>query len=126
MSKTISNMPCRFCEGFDLSDNEWYIDDAEVDAIECNECKAGARKPVWNLPIDYRGFKIAINYHPYEKAPLIWFDPEHDLTPVHSDDPYEQGPGDYVDTVNEARVQIDALIDERVSEANKQQFKVRS
>lgn len=42
-------MPCPFCGGADLSSNEWWIeDDSEVQAVECNNCKAGSPRSVWN------------------------------------------------------------------------------
>ena len=41
-------LPCPFCGSTDLVDGSWYIDDEEVDAIECNQCKAGAPAAVWN------------------------------------------------------------------------------
>jgi len=39
---------CPFCGSTDLVGGSWYIDDEEVDAIECEECKAGAPARVWN------------------------------------------------------------------------------
>jgi len=33
--------PCPFCGSTDLLGGSWYIDDDEVAAIECNNCKAG-------------------------------------------------------------------------------------
>jgi len=40
--------PCPHCGSTDLLDGSWYLDDEEVDAIECNACKAGAPASVWN------------------------------------------------------------------------------
>jgi len=40
--------PCPFCGSTDLVDGSWYIDDDEVDAVECDACKAGAPASVWN------------------------------------------------------------------------------
>ncbi|MDH5394516.1 MAG: hypothetical protein OEY11_15130 [Gammaproteobacteria bacterium] len=44
------DQPCRYCHSTDLSDNTWNIHDKEVDAIECNQCYAGAPKTTWNKP----------------------------------------------------------------------------
>lgn len=41
-------LTCPFCNSTDLLDGCWYIDDEEVDAIECAQCKAGAPAAVWN------------------------------------------------------------------------------
>ena len=40
--------PCPFCGSDDLAENDWCLDDGEVDAIECRNCLAGAIKEVWN------------------------------------------------------------------------------
>jgi len=41
-------LPCPFCGGNQLDHNSWHLDDEEVDAIECRECKAGAPLASWN------------------------------------------------------------------------------
>lgn len=46
MSQT--DAPCPFCHSTDLTRNEWYVDDEEVPAVECNNCKAGAPLDAWN------------------------------------------------------------------------------
>lgn len=43
---------CPFCGCRELSENTWHLDDAEdplseVDALECNSCKAGAPVEAW-------------------------------------------------------------------------------
>jgi len=43
-----THRPCPFCGSTDLLDGDWYLDDEEVDAIECSQCAAGAPAPVWN------------------------------------------------------------------------------
>lgn len=40
--------PCPFCGSTNLLDGSWYIDDEEVDAVECARCAAGAPASVWN------------------------------------------------------------------------------
>lgn len=40
--------PCPFCGSADLVMASWYVDDDEVDAIECEQCKAGAPIDIWN------------------------------------------------------------------------------
>jgi hypothetical protein len=40
--------PCPFCGSTNLLDGSWYVDDEEVAAIECDDCKAGAPASVWN------------------------------------------------------------------------------
>ena len=42
------NKPCPHCGSTDLVDGSWYVDDEEVDAVECEQCKAGAPASVWN------------------------------------------------------------------------------
>lgn len=40
--------PCPFCGGTQLIAGHWYLDDeGEVDAVECDNCKAGAPATVW-------------------------------------------------------------------------------
>lgn len=39
---------CPFCGSYDLVAGYWTVDDEEVDAWECNNCKAGAPQRVWN------------------------------------------------------------------------------
>ena len=41
--------PCPFCESNNLTTGSWCIDDDEVDAIECDDCKAGAPVAAWML-----------------------------------------------------------------------------
>jgi hypothetical protein len=45
---TDPDLPCPHCGSTDLIDGSWYIDDAEVDAVECESCKAVAPAEVWN------------------------------------------------------------------------------
>ena len=40
-------IPCPFCGSTDLTKNLWSLDDGEVDAIECNQCCAGAPAESW-------------------------------------------------------------------------------
>lgn len=66
--------PCLYCDSTDLVDGSWYLDDEEVDAIECNSCKAGAPASVWNQrrdpwryperggPMPVEGQRIIITY----------------------------------------------------------------
>jgi len=44
----IGNKPCPVCCSTDLTENLWSVRDAEVPAIECNECLCGAPKSSWN------------------------------------------------------------------------------
>ena len=44
----MTELACPFCGNYDLEAGYWYIDDEEVDAWECNNCKAGAPQRVWN------------------------------------------------------------------------------
>lgn len=41
-------LPCPHCGSTDLSSGFWSLDDEEVDAVECNNCYAGAPERVWN------------------------------------------------------------------------------
>ena len=41
-------LACPFCGCDELTANEWYVDDAEVDAVECSKCFAGAPLTIWN------------------------------------------------------------------------------
>ena len=45
---TEESKPCPFCDCPDLIEGMWCIDDEEVEAWECNRCKAGAPKSVWD------------------------------------------------------------------------------
>ena len=38
---------CPFCGGFELDENVWNINDAEIDALECRSCLAGAPYDAW-------------------------------------------------------------------------------
>jgi hypothetical protein len=49
---TPRDLPCPFCGSNRLEPNYWYIDDEEVDAFECADCKAGAPKSVWNNRVE--------------------------------------------------------------------------
>ncbi|TQV85228.1 hypothetical protein FKG94_03290 [Exilibacterium tricleocarpae] len=40
-------MHCPFCGGTNLLTNIWDVDDQEVDALECDTCKAGAPMAAW-------------------------------------------------------------------------------
>ncbi len=42
------HIPCPFCGCQELLLGDWYIDDEQVDALECTSCKAGAPIGVWN------------------------------------------------------------------------------
>ena len=57
---------CPFCGSSDLVDGSWYVDDWEVDAIECENCKAGAPLTVWSgrfVPVHTSNFnKIAAEF----------------------------------------------------------------
>jgi hypothetical protein len=88
--------PCPFCGSTDLIDGSWYIDDEEVDAVECNACKAGAPTRVWNerpspwrrapvYPLD--GQRVLITYEQEdgsESREVIrtWIDGEQGLLPL--------------------------------------------
>jgi hypothetical protein len=48
MACTSSAAPCPFCGSTNLVDGSWYVDDEEVAAIECDDCKAGAPASVWD------------------------------------------------------------------------------
>jgi len=39
--------PCPLCKSTDLSKSLWSLDDGEVDAVECNNCHAGAPAESW-------------------------------------------------------------------------------
>jgi len=39
--------PCPFCGSTDLSKNFWSLNGGEVDAVECNDCCAGAPAESW-------------------------------------------------------------------------------
>ena len=41
-------LPCPHCGSADLSSSFWSLDDEEVDAVECNNCYAGAPERAWN------------------------------------------------------------------------------
>lgn len=40
-------LPCPLCNSTNLSANLWCLDDGEVDAVECNDCYAGAPVTAW-------------------------------------------------------------------------------
>lgn len=42
------DLPCPFCGSEDSIHGSWYIDDEEVETVECETCKAGAPASVWN------------------------------------------------------------------------------
>jgi len=42
-------LPCPFCGGTDLNDQDWWGDDGDMDAIECRTCLASAPAQIWNL-----------------------------------------------------------------------------
>jgi len=39
--------PCPFCGCTDLTKNLWSFNSGEVDAVECNQCCAGAPAHSW-------------------------------------------------------------------------------
>lgn len=41
-------LPCPFCGSTDLAESEWYLEDGEHEAWECESCKSGAIKSAWN------------------------------------------------------------------------------
>ena len=40
-------LPCPFCGSTNLLTGSWYLDDEEVDSIECVDCAAGAPASSW-------------------------------------------------------------------------------
>ena len=40
-------LPCPLCHSTNLVDSSWYLEDGEVDAVECNDCYAGAPVTAW-------------------------------------------------------------------------------
>ena len=94
------NMPCRYCESFNSVRGSL--------SVTCLDCPSSSGVDRWNKPVEYRGFHIALPHYPeYTKAPLVWFDPDHDPSPVEPDDGYFSGPGDTAETLADARLQID-------------------
>lgn len=41
--------PCPFCGSVRLSVTDWWDDDGEYPAIECDECKGSSPAVTWNL-----------------------------------------------------------------------------
>ena len=40
-------MSCPLCKSHNLIKNLWSLNDGEVDAVECNDCHAGAPAESW-------------------------------------------------------------------------------
>ena len=102
------NMPCRYCESFDAGISVTDPSGNVAAQVVCLSCSTATSAKHWNKPVEYRGFHIALPHYPeYAKAPLEWFDPDHDPSPVEPDDGYFSGPGDTAETLADARQQID-------------------
>ena len=88
------NMPCRYCESFDVSVGDFVN--------LCNLCGTTTTINRWNKPVEYRGFHIQLReYAPIGGSELEWLDHEYD--PLDG----ESGPGDTAETLADARQQID-------------------
>jgi len=83
-----------FCNSTDLVTGSWYLDDGEVDALECSECFAGAPVATWGrLASPWRsgeppiGQRVLLTYRQAdgrESLPIIGTrqEPAEDLRPA--------------------------------------------